>query len=94
MSRVGRRRFGRAFAEAAVDLLRGATMQMPDVKSTIRDEQHNVTYHVLAYRPLSRSELVESVRVYHAQPKVRRRKKPIKDRVITIVTIHGATAKL
>lgn len=66
-------------------------MQMPNVESTIRDAEHNVTYRVLAYRHLSRAEFVASVRMFHAQPKTRRRKRPIRDKEITIITLHGAT---
>lgn len=69
-------------------------MQPPDVRTSIKDEENNVTYHVLAYRKLSRAELVQSVRAYHAQPKQRRRKKPLKNAQITIITIHGATPGL
>ncbi len=66
-------------------------MLMPSVRSTIKDPANNVVYHVMAYRRLSRAELVQSVAMYRAQPSVRRRKRPERDRVITIVTIHGAT---
>ena len=66
-------------------------MQMPDVRSSIRDAKNNVTYHVLAYRPLSHQEVLQSVAMYHAQPKVRRRKKLPRNETITIVTLHGAT---
>lgn len=69
-------------------------MQMPDVRTSIKDEKNNVVYHVLAYRKLSRAELVQSVRAYHAQPKVRRRKKPLRNTEITIITIHGASPGL
>jgi hypothetical protein len=69
-------------------------MQMPNVKSTITDPKNKVTYDVLAYRPLSYAELVQSVRAYHAQPKVRRRRTPLKNAMITIITIHGASPGL
>jgi hypothetical protein len=69
-------------------------MQMPNVMSTIRDEENNVTYQVMAYRSLSYGELVRSVRMLHAQPKMRRRKKPLRNQVITIVTTLGASDRL
>lgn len=33
-------------------------MPMPNVATSIRDEQHNITYRVVAYRPLTRTEMV------------------------------------
>lgn len=65
-------------------------MEMPNVENILRDEQHNVTYRVLAYRRLTRQELLSSVGMFHAQPKNRRRKRPITDKEITILTLHGA----
>ena len=65
-------------------------MKQPDVRSSIRDPGHNVVYHVLAYRPLSREELVRSVRMYHrSQPAVRRRKTPLRNAEVTIATTLG-----
>lgn len=64
-------------------------MEQPNVRSTIRDEEHNMTYHVMAYRPLTREELIQSVRVYHSQPRFRRRKTPERNKVITIISVIG-----
>ena len=69
-------------------------MQPPTIMTTLRDNDNNVTYNVLAYRHLSRDELIMSVRMYHSQPSVRRRKKPFKNATITIVSILGATPGL
>ena len=69
-------------------------MRMPDVRSTIKDSQCNMTYHFLAYRPLTREEMVRGVAMYRSQPKVRRRKTPEKNKVVTIITVHGATPGL
>lgn len=69
-------------------------MEMPNVKSTIRDERNNVTYHVVAYRNLTREELVSSVRLFHSQPKLRRRKTPLRNQIVTIVSVLGATPNL
>lgn len=65
-------------------------MQMPNVRSTIRDEEANVTYHVLAHRSLARDELAAAVTCYHSQPSVRRHKTQIRNTVITIITTNGA----
>ena len=46
-------------------------MIMPNIVSTIVDPGKNITYQVVAYRKLSRNELVMSVRHYWSQ-----RKKP------------------
>ena len=64
-------------------------MQIPDVRNTIRDEDNNVTYHVMAYRDLTREEMIVSVRHFLAQPKNRRRKTPLKNKVVTILTSHS-----
>ena len=72
----------------------GGATEMPDVRSTIRDENRNVTYHVLAYRALARDELVAAVRHYHSQPSVRRKGRQMRNAVITIFTTHGATGGL
>ena len=69
-------------------------MQMPNVENILRDERHNVTYRVLAYRRLTRAELISSVGMFHAQPKNRRRKRPITDMEVTILTLHGANGGL
>jgi hypothetical protein len=65
-------------------------MLPPNIWSTIRDEDRNVTYRVLAYRSLSREELVLQVRQYHAQL-ARRRRKPPRNQTVQIHTIIGAT---
>ncbi len=59
-------------------------MQMPDVRNTLRDEKHTC------------EEMLSGVRLYHyhAQPKVRRRKTPLRNLTITILTVHGATPNL
>lgn len=59
--------------------------QPPTVASTIRDAERNVTYTVMAYRALTRPELVQCVRMHMA----RQRKKPKKGSRITIITTFG-----
>ena len=64
-------------------------MEQPNVRSSIRDEENNVTYHVMAYRELTRAELVGAVRMYRSQPRFRRRKTPEKNKIITIISVIG-----
>jgi hypothetical protein len=61
-------------------------MQMPDVSHTIRDAERDVTYIVLAYRKLSRAELVQAVRVFSAA----RKRAPKRGSTIRIVTTFGS----
>lgn len=69
-------------------------MQLPEVVSQIRDAAHNVTYRFLAYRKLTRAEMVTGVRQYLSQQRVRHRRTRNRNGTITIVTIHGATPDL
>lgn len=69
-------------------------LEAPNVRNTIRDEEYNVTYHIMAYRQLSREEMIVTVRDYLSQPRIRRRKTRERNKTIVIVTIHGATANI
>ena len=69
-------------------------MDGPSIRNTLRIPKHNMTYHVMAYRTLTRKELLESVAQFLAQPKIRRRKTPLRNQTITILTVHGATPGL
>lgn len=60
-------------------------MEQPTIKSAIRDAERDITYIVLAYRTLSRSELVMAVRVFLQQ----NRKHPKKGSVVTIHSLIG-----
>ena len=71
-----------------------AHLKAPDVRNTVRDEEHNVTYHIMAYRTLSKEEMILTVRQYLAQPRLRRRKTRERHKVITILTVHGASPNL
>lgn len=46
----------------------------------------------MAYRRLTRAELLATVGQFLAQPTVKRR--PLRNTVVTILTIHGATRDL
>ncbi len=61
-------------------------MEQPQVSNPIRDKEKGVTYNVIAYRKLSREEVVLAIRHYHAQKK---QKKPKKGTTVTILTIIG-----
>lgn len=50
-------------------------MTIPNVKSLIRDTENDVTYEVMAFRALSKAELVMAVRVYHSQRRSKRKHK-------------------
>jgi hypothetical protein len=56
----------------------------------MRDEETNMTYHVMAYRQLSDGEIIQTIREYHNQPKNRRRKKPERNKEVVISTFYGA----
>lgn len=68
----------------------GNRMKAPNVQNTYRDDENNMTYHVLAYRKLTRDELLFYVSQYLSQPKIRRRKTPERDKTISISTSVGA----
>lgn len=61
-------------------------MQAPHIKNSIRDEEFNTTYHIMAYRDLSYEEMVKALRVYYSSTK---KKKKEKNKEITIVTVIG-----
>lgn len=64
-------------------------MRTPNVRTTLFDEEHNMTYHVMAFRPLSYSELTQSVKMYLSQPKLRKRKTRDRNKTVTIHTLIG-----
>jgi hypothetical protein len=61
-------------------------MEMPNIRNTIKDERSRITYVVLAYRQLTREEVVDAVRYYQS----RQKKKPKPGTEITIITTIGA----
>jgi hypothetical protein len=65
-------------------------MKKPDIRSTLRDEEHNMTYHVLAFRKLNELEMVETVKMYLAQPKIRRRRTPERNKTVTTHALMGS----
>lgn len=61
-------------------------MEMPNIPHPIRDAERDVTYVVMAYRALSRAEVVQMVRLHQASS----RKKAKKGSRITIITTIGS----
>lgn len=60
-------------------------MEQPGVRNVIRDAERKVTFVVMAYRQLTREEMVFAVRAYLSQ----RRGKPKKGSTVVIVTLFG-----
>lgn len=42
-------------------------MEMPNIQNTLRDLGRGITYHVMAYRRLSRTELMQAVAMHRTQ---------------------------
>jgi hypothetical protein len=62
-------------------------MELPTIQNILRDNENKIIYHVMAYRSLTREELLLAVRNYLASSK----KKPKKGSTITIISIIGAS---
>ena len=58
--------------------------QLPNVKNTATDQQTGVTYNIMAYRTLTREEIVLAIR--HA---LSQQKKPKRGTTLTIITTIG-----
>ena len=65
-------------------------MPMPTVRTTLVDPHNNNVYHVMAYRPLSRPELLTNVQMFVSGL----RRKPKKGKAYTILTIIGSVNQL
>ncbi len=61
-------------------------MKMPDVCNELRDPTRQVVYRVIAYRTLTRQEMLTAVAMHRGQNKGR---PPKKNSTITIVTLFG-----
>lgn len=64
-------------------------MEQPNVWSEIRDAEKGITYQVLAYRALSREELVQAVQFHHASIRLKPKLKPKRGDTVRIETIMG-----
>lgn len=60
-------------------------MELPKIPHPIRDAEMDVTYVVMAYRELTRPEVVQMVRVHQAQ----KRAKPKRKSRIVIYSTFG-----
>lgn len=58
-------------------------MRTPGIMSTIIDPEKNITYKIMAYRELSKSEMVQAVQFYNQQKGSKKTKKG------STVTIHS-----
>lgn len=61
-------------------------MEMPTVRNVVKDEQRKITYIFMAYRAMTREEMLMGVSVLWQQ-----RKKPKNGTTLTVMTTHGAT---
>ena len=62
-------------------------MKAPRITTTLRDTARNIDYHVVAYRELTKPELLSTVRIFIASNP---RTKPKPGESIRIVTTIGA----
>ena len=62
------------------------TTPEPDVVNTLKQPKGNVTYRILAYRPLNKAEMIRIVDEYYARPG---RKKPAPGATVTIMSTLG-----
>jgi hypothetical protein len=65
-------------------------MKKPAILSTWFDTKHNMTYRVFAFRELTKLEMVQTVKLYLAQPKILRRKTPEKNKTVTTDSLLGS----
>jgi hypothetical protein len=63
-------------------------MGPPNVRNTVRDLKTGVTYDVMAYRKLSREEVIEYV--YRALSRMKKSKRPRPGERLTLETLIGA----
>ena len=67
-------------------------MKQPDIRSVLYDAEYNMTYHVMAYRKLSELEMVQTVKLYLAQPRILKRKTHERDKTVTTCSLMGSEA--
>ncbi len=66
-------------------------MREPAVVTSLHDADYNVTYDVVAFRPLTPAELRSTVHQYRTQPKILQRKTPQRNKTIRIETSIGGS---
>jgi hypothetical protein len=65
-------------------------MKKPAILSTLLDPKNNMTYRVFAFRGLTEPEMIQTVKLYLAQPKILRRKTPEKNKTVTTNSLLGS----
>lgn len=60
-------------------------MKQPSVLNALVDKEKNITYEVVAYRKLTREELILAVRHFYSQKKKPKVKPGQKIRIISII---------
>lgn len=60
-------------------------IDLPPIKNSAKSHDEGITYHVMAYRKLTRDEIIQNVMFYHSQSK----KKERKGDVVTIISLEG-----
>ena len=65
-------------------------METPNVISTIVDKEKNIRFDIIAYRKLTRTEMIQAVSEFYSQKK--KPKKLKSGSIIKIVTIIGYDA--
>ena len=65
------------------------TSPEPDVVNILKQPKGDVTYRILAYRPLNKAEMIQIVADHYRRPGMRGRK-PANGSTVTIMTTHGS----
>jgi hypothetical protein len=65
------------------------TSPEPDVVNILKQPKGNVTYRILAYRPLNKAEMIQIVADYYRRPGMKG-KKPTAGSTVTIMPPHGS----
>ena len=63
-------------------------MRPPNVRNTVRDLKTGITYDVMAYRKLSREEVIEYV--FRVVSRMKKSKRPKRGEGLTLETLIGA----
>lgn len=69
-------------------------MESRSVRTTMRDEAHNITYHVIALRILSRIEMYRIISEYRVGQKAPRRRLGEREATIIINALHRDSTRV
>lgn len=64
-------------------------MELPSIVNTLVDKQRNITYEIVAYRKLTREELILAVRNFHSQKKKLKVKPNKKYKIMSSIGCNG-----